>query len=398
MKKRPSRVLLVALGLVLAAGVSPSQATAADRSPSTPLAMPDYPVAPGHSEHDVSAVSTDDVWAVGAKVEHGAPTRTLVRHWDGKEWSHVRSRSPGEYNNTLSGVAAVSADDVWAVGYQSDSDDYTPHALVQHWNGDRWSRVTAEAFEGWVMLFSVSASGPDDVWAVGAGGSNGLLVTHWDGSAWAQVDAPRPPPTRDGWKVTSALLYDVTVLAPDDAWAVGLFDQQSESGGYDRLALAEHWDGNAWTATALPESDSVYIFDVSAASPTDVWAVGYLTEHESQSIVEHWDGHSWTRTSTSDGLAGSHTLHGVTALAPDDVWAVGDQRAWGVHQQTFIQHWDGATWTTVDSANRSRRPNSLGGVHALSADDVWAVGVGREGAKYRNLQEHWDGRAWRLRL
>ena len=40
-----------------------------------------------------------------------------VEHWNGTSWAIVPSPNMGTGNNHLNGVAAVSASDVWAVGY-----------------------------------------------------------------------------------------------------------------------------------------------------------------------------------------------------------------------------------------------------------------------------------------
>src|SRR5204862_547524 len=77
----------------------------------------------------VAAVSANDIWAVGG---------SLIEHWDGSNWSVVPSPSPSAGYSNLYGVAAVSANDVWAVG----SSGYDPfQTLTEHWNGRSWSVV-----------------------------------------------------------------------------------------------------------------------------------------------------------------------------------------------------------------------------------------------------------------
>ncbi len=65
----------------------------------------------------VAAVSANDVWAVGSDNNSSNVFQTLTEQWNGKQWSVVKSPSPGSFNNQLLGVAAVSANDVWAVGH-----------------------------------------------------------------------------------------------------------------------------------------------------------------------------------------------------------------------------------------------------------------------------------------
>ena len=48
--------------------------------------------------------------------------------------------------------------------------------------------------------------------------------------------------------------------------------------------------------------------------------------------------------------SGENQLRGVVALSPINAWAVGWSSVSGTYQ-TLVEHWDGATWTVVTSAN-----------------------------------------------
>ena len=58
--------------------------------------------------------------------------------WSGACRSWVRSPSPdaGTGDNDLYGVTALSARDAWAIGGDNGG------ALIEHWNGTRWSATT----------------------------------------------------------------------------------------------------------------------------------------------------------------------------------------------------------------------------------------------------------------
>src|SRR5437868_2907408 len=119
--------------------VRPEQARPAASSPDCDpnwLVVASPNVGPGRNVlQGVAAVSSSDVWAVGSsEADTNAPLHTLVEHWNGSAWSVVSSPNRGPDNNNLTGVAALSANDVWAVG----SDGKT---LVEHWNGSAWSIV-----------------------------------------------------------------------------------------------------------------------------------------------------------------------------------------------------------------------------------------------------------------
>ena len=64
----------------------------------------------------VTAVSAHDVWAVGFDTTSG-PSLTLIEHWNGLQWSVVPSPNPSTSLNFLNGVAAdPSSGQTWAVG------------------------------------------------------------------------------------------------------------------------------------------------------------------------------------------------------------------------------------------------------------------------------------------
>ena len=177
----------------------------------------------------VAASSAVSAWAVG--VTNG--NRPMIEHWDGREWSRVRSPDPGTGHGfvPLQGVSALSARDAWAVGEVA----YGGHTLIVHWNGTAWARVPSPSpSSGGNVLNAVAAASPSSAWAVGYAGSSSILATtlieHWNGKTWAQVPAPSPGDEPE--------FLGVTAIA-GSAWAVGL-------DGSDDTLIA-HWNGTTWT-------------------------------------------------------------------------------------------------------------------------------------------------------
>ena len=73
------------------------------------------PPTPSNDVLDLYAVSglfPHEVWAVGSS---GATPQTFAEHWDGNEWVVEPTVDP-QIPAVLRGVTAISADDVWAVG------------------------------------------------------------------------------------------------------------------------------------------------------------------------------------------------------------------------------------------------------------------------------------------
>jgi len=178
----------------------------------------------------ISAASAADVWAVGTYYSHWAESaRTLGEHWDGSRWSIVPTPNgtpniPLQAGN-LFAVKAISADDAWAVGTHFDYMS-SQHGLTAHWDGTQWTSVRSDRVERDSDLFGVDALPGNRAWAVGdsfdkySGEGTNDLIYQLGANGWTQ-DAPP-----EGLDIEQ--LYDVAVVGPTDVWAVGFdIDEQS---------------------------------------------------------------------------------------------------------------------------------------------------------------------------
>jgi hypothetical protein len=155
----------------------------------------------------ITAISLDDVWAVG--YTDTQPHATLTMHWDGTQWSVVPSPNLGTSDNYLESVSAVSSNDVWAVGWYSGGSA----TLVLHWNGTEWTQSPTPGITA--SLTGVSALASNDVWAVGDAGLPGPPIMHWDGTSWTTVYGPPPAPT------SATIYYDVAAISSNEVWLAG---------------------------------------------------------------------------------------------------------------------------------------------------------------------------------
>jgi hypothetical protein len=160
----------------------------------------------------VAALSPDDVWVVGDVGGDTGTTQTLTEHWDGTQWSVVSSPDPGGFGDGLAAVTAISANDVWAVG-SAGTTKFNSGALVEHWNGEQWQAVPTPPIGEDSDLRDIAAVSANDIWAVGVYDLAYALVEHWDGRHWRIVSTPNP--TNDD------ILQGVAALSPTDVWAVG---------------------------------------------------------------------------------------------------------------------------------------------------------------------------------
>jgi hypothetical protein len=315
----------------------------------------------------------------------------------GNVWSVVNSPNvtTGLFaTNALLGVAAGSDTDVWAVGFENKTgfDPGGDRPLIEHWNGTSWS-VSLVGTQN-AELTSVSTDSANDAWAVGNVESNQtLLAEHWNGSVWNAV--PMPMPTG----AISARVEGVTALSPGNAWAVGTFTTNELT-----LSLIEHWDGTRWSAVPdVPRQVSVAneLRAITAISANDIWAVGQFDQggvSPQAQLLLHWDGAGWSLSRSAVIAAGESNASpvAVTAASSTDVWAVGGADVTGrdgvTSQRPFAIHWNGVQWTEAATPAPATPSAAFAftAVAALSRNDVWAVGLNAGNA----VIEHWNGSGW----
>jgi hypothetical protein len=321
-------------------------------------------VAPGYLK-GVAALSPREVWAVGG---NGGP---IIMRWDGTQWNLEATSHPGD-TAELNGVSAVVSDDVWAVGRSVVGG--LSQNLTMHWDGVNWSEIPSPNM-GSVSnaLYGVSANTSNDVWAVGQFGSvqpyiypTELLIMHWDGRQWTIF---RQQPVGQ-----NSVLYGVTAVSANDAWAVGVYDDGTSTQG-----LIMHWDGTDWhDVSPYVAAVSSRLYSVVAVSADDVWAVGsYNSFHHNheQNLAMHWDGVNWSLVSSPSVGTSYDTFFGVAAVSSSDVWAVGRYRGYPNVTKTLVEHWDGTQWQVSPTPDNGIDAHLLRGVAAVSADDIWGVGL-----------------------
>jgi hypothetical protein len=359
----------------------------------------------------VTMLSECNVWAVGAQSGTGSPSQTvLVERWNGTAWKVVKSPSPGTASSKLTSVSALSASSVWAVGQfsdaRSDGSSGPGQTLTEHWNGSAWKVVPSPNPGDANLLTGVKAVSANDVWAVGyfANGNSTstvrAFIEHWDGTRWRLARIPNPG--------TGALLNGVAATSRKDAWAVGYFND-----GVTNSTLILHWNGTAWKRAPSPNPDFADLLEgVSATSAKNAWAVGVGGDNSTgKTLILRWDGHKWTRASSPNpggSAANLRFLFGVAATSASNAWATGvlahtpgsaAHRIWSrtdiaapggspvgslwapkasassFFSRSLLLHWNGTEWTHVPSPSFGDADStSLDAVTTTSASSAWVVG------------------------
>lgn len=274
----------------------------------------------------VSAISPNDVWAVGSDwINQQAP---LAYHWDGTTWAQVPTPRQADPYSSLNAISALSTDDIYAFGY-TEQETGSGQNFVLHWDGTSWSDVTGTMS----MLSEMSVISPTDAWGVGATADQKPLVEHWDGSSWHQVRAPR----RSG-----EYFEGISAVSADDVWIYG-----ETNGGYQDPFL-EHWDGTKWSVvhdSAAPPQFMV-LTGLDGTGPSDAWLSG-IGQVGGGALLQHWDGSAWSNVANpAQQLAGA-SPNAVLAISPNDAWVVGfwiQEQGGAEFDRRLILHWDGNNW------------------------------------------------------
>jgi hypothetical protein len=170
-----------------------------------------FPGAPVNVDlEDATVIPGGKIWLVGtAWPDTTAVTQNFSMFFDGTSWHTVTVPSPSATLNLLHGVTAISATDIWAVGFENEG----PNPLAQsvHWDGTAWSAVPMLVPPGGKSRpRRVVALSSADVWAAGDGPTS-ALVEHWDGRAWSMLADPSANVTPFG----------IAALGQTDIWISG---------------------------------------------------------------------------------------------------------------------------------------------------------------------------------
>src|SRR5450755_3204435 len=223
----------------------------------------------------VAATSAGNAWAIGST----GSGKTLIVHWNGTAWAQVPSPAPA--GSRLSGVAATSAGNAWAVGCSSCSIG-VGEPLILHWNGTTWTQVPSPSPAD-SSLDRVAATSATNAWAIGTT-TNGTLILHWNGTAWTRVPSPSPG--------AGAFLRGVAGASANSAWAVGSVRNHASA-----LAktLILHWNGTAWTRVPSPSpatGGDDGLTDLAVTPSGSDWAIGYFGDcgcGPAASLIERWN-------------------------------------------------------------------------------------------------------------
>jgi hypothetical protein len=310
----------------------------------------------------------------------------------------------GATNASLPAVSCTSATSCTAVGSRYRRTGPLQHvrgaALAEHWNGSAWTieRTPFPADAGQsIELSGVSCTSAPSCTAVGNyednTGNYHALAEHWDGSAWT-VQTPVTPPG-----VAFVDLFGIWCASAANCTATGYYTTGVTSG--PGAALVEHWDGSAWTrepTPANPPGSNVSLLAAvsctSAASCTAVGASFYNSSPRVRTLAERWNGSRWTIQPTArPSRSIGYGLSGVSCTSTASCTAVGGYTRKPDNGRTLAEHWNGSTWTIQPSPTPSSPSDPDGSLNGVFCTSAsQCTAVGGTGSAA--LAERWNGSTW----
>src|SRR5580700_1003549 len=176
-----------------------------------------------------SADAANDAWAVGFSGSNNIETSAM--HWDGTNWKRVATPNVGQGTNKLNAVLALAPSDVWAVGISTPvapPKQVATLTLIEHFDGTSWAvdpspNVGPNSANQSNRLLGLAANSANDIWAFGSyfpadgSGHQMTLLLHWDGTSWAVASSPSP--TKGGFPCD--LLWAGVVPSSGNVWILG---------------------------------------------------------------------------------------------------------------------------------------------------------------------------------
>jgi hypothetical protein len=200
---------------------------------------------------------------------------------------------------------------------------------------------------------------------------------------------PADGATAPGWRVVQ------TIGPSTGVWADNFVAASASSAWSTWVAVShsyvERWTGTAWQQVPVPSklaNDAASSVAIGASSASNAWLFD-------PGKVLRWNGSQWHLQQiptwvVHGNLSGSYNVASAV-FSPSSVWVFSE----GVDSFTSPDHYaaryNGHVWVKV------QLPGVPGEVSALSASDIWVLGVttaSAAGANPKEILMHWNGKSW----
>jgi hypothetical protein len=264
----------------------------------------------------LGASSASNAWLV-------APGKIV--HWNGTSWqaeaipAWATQGSAGVYK-LAAAVFGPSSAWLFSLGRNASP---TPYYAARD-TGGHWVKVPLPGSPD-----EVSALSPDDIWVLGATAATAAtnnprtILMHWDGTRWSTVTAPAA--TAPGDVVVNN--QDLVATGPHDAWLVRQ-TQHSNADGQPVITGAGllHWDGSGWSQTAIPVPAQTGVGAMAQDGAGGLWLATAAPAPAYTQTFYHYAGGHWSRAAVPGTQT---TVHGSTRVTLTGLaWIPGTRKLW----------------------------------------------------------------------
>lgn len=370
--KRCLDILTLAYLALLLASVAPAHA--AERWSLSPIQNPSG----GNKLLEIACApaTANSCTAIGTNTVSGVD-KPLIERWDGFNWSVQAAPTPaGATQTRFFGVSCPSTTSCFAVGQYSTSGG--SFSLAERWNGSSWSILATPNPAGstWTQLTTLSCATATACTAVGystVGSSVIAIAERWNGTSWTLQSVPLPSGAISG-QLEGVACPEVSLCV-----AVGKF---TDSTGWPR-SLSLVWNGSTWSVKSMvepAERRETTLLDVSCSAAIACTAVGGWKNNSGTQFtyVQRWNGTSWTlQSSPNEATSKASVLQKVACTTSTNCVAVGNWiSSTGGSNQTLAEVWDDNLWKIEKSYNPAGATFSAFFGLACGSESATCLGVG----------------------
>jgi hypothetical protein len=293
--------------------------------------------------------STELCIAVGKQTKSGISS-PYIQRWTENSWKNITTTPPEE-----STAAELQADHCLSKSSCVAAGSYTTKSgtfsLVEGWSGLSWSIQSTPNPTGASesRLRGISCKVITACIAVGSSvkeGKQTALAIRGNSGTWSLQTVPMPE------SGTASELNGVDCTSSTSCMAIGKYNVSAST----YWAMAAFWNGTEWSLKTVPKPEGAkrsILLDISCSDSSNCTAVGgYLNASSVQmTFVQRWNGSSWTLQSTPNPAGSTNSvLQNISCFDQRGCIAVGDWINGGTWQ-SMAQSWDGSNWTLDTTGN-----------------------------------------------
>lgn len=348
--RRLARAVAAAVLLLCALAVSSGSASAATW---TIQATPNATGAEHSNLYDIACHPTaaTPCVSVGKQTASGGTSATYAQSWNGTSWTNLTSATPEgasaaelqsvDCYSFLTGMLCSAAGSYTSAGVTKSLIVFGSFSTIQATPNPEGASETA--FKG------IACRNPSACVAVGysvKSGKKTVFAARRVEGVWVTQAMPEPA------GATSSELHGVDCPTTTFCVAVGSYTD----GGGSIWAMSATWNGTSWTLVSVPKpsgSIRTVLLDTSCSSASACAAVGIYRDAGGlqTSFVQRWNGASWSHQASANPVGSTNTvLQGVSCVASSPCVAVGDWNN-GKNWLPMAQEWNGSAWALDTTPN-----------------------------------------------